>query len=431
MSTQTVNGNPASSKDKAGGTNTITVPETFKIQPVDGLTSRAPSAPNAAPDPVFAELGVLQKLVGNFKGIGLNMIFRPAFEDKSMRDNVLEYNVTSETMAFLNQLGDVPNRGLGNQADIILRVVPYTQMVSDLLDKNTGKANRPDPVSIHFEQGLFIQTPPTEKRPVVKAGTISRLASVPHGTTINCQGLAPDLSKSVAGAPKFQPASIIPFTSGKPNDAKDSFPQMKFNTTNDLRIPPEVKADGALTAAVMQNPNLFLEKINNDSKLKRIKDHIFFTVSSDASSLKTAIGDNINVPGGGTSNIAFLSGNTGKDGNANAVSVVCDYWISTVEYDVQLPTGDFSGANQKLVTIESEAAKAEAKEGRKVISPTFVVHLMQKIPNNTIAKLSATQIQYSQKVLLDFNGLSWPHISVATLLPSDPVHIRAAQVVIQ
>jgi hypothetical protein len=26
------------------------------------------------------------------------------------------------------------------------------------------------------------------------------------------------------------------------------------------------------------------------------------------------------------------------------------------------------------------------------------------------------QLQYSQRVLLNFNGLSWPHISVATLL---------------
>jgi hypothetical protein len=26
------------------------------------------------------------------------------------------------------------------------------------------------------------------------------------------------------------------------------------------------------------------------------------------------------------------------------------------------------------------------------------------------------QLQYSQRVLLNFNGLSWPHVSVATLL---------------
>jgi hypothetical protein len=28
------------------------------------------------------------------------------------------------------------------------------------------------------------------------------------------------------------------------------------------------------------------------------------------------------------------------------------------------------------------------------------------------------QLQYSQRVLLNFNGLSWPHITVATLTPA-------------
>jgi hypothetical protein len=29
---------------------------------------------------------------------------------------------------------------------------------------------------------------------------------------------------------------------------------------------------------------------------------------------------------------------------------------------------------------------------------------------------AGTQLQYSQRVLLNFNTLSWPHVSVATLL---------------
>jgi hypothetical protein len=32
-----------------------------------------------------------------------------------------------------------------------------------------------------------------------------------------------------------------------------------------------------------------------------------------------------------------------------------------------------------------------------------------------------TQIQYTQKVLLNFNGRSWPHVSVASLVPADPI----------
>jgi hypothetical protein len=34
-----------------------------------------------------------------------------------------------------------------------------------------------------------------------------------------------------------------------------------------------------------------------------------------------------------------------------------------------------------------------------------------------------SQIQYTQKVVLNFNGLSWPHVSVSSLVPANPVPI--------
>jgi hypothetical protein len=37
--------------------------------------------------------------------------------------------------------------------------------------------------------------------------------------------------------------------------------------------------------------------------------------------------------------------------------------------------------------------------------------------------VKATQIQYSQHVFLNFNTLTWPHVSVATLVPSSPISI--------
>ena len=37
--------------------------------------------------------------------------------------------------------------------------------------------------------------------------------------------------------------------------------------------------------------------------------------------------------------------------------------------------------------------------------------------------VATTQIQYSQKVMLNFNGLSWPHVSVASLVPASPIPI--------
>ena len=68
--------------------------------------------------------------------------------------------------------------------------------------------------------------------------------------------------------------------------------------------------------------------------------------------------------GGGTDNIAFLQGGPGG-ANANAAKMTAIFWIEHVA----------AGAH----------------------GPAFL------------------QLQYTQTVLLNFNGLSWPHVSVATL----------------
>jgi len=68
--------------------------------------------------------------------------------------------------------------------------------------------------------------------------------------------------------------------------------------------------------------------------------------------------------GGGTSNIAFLQGAAGGP-NAQSVQVDATFWIETIK---------------------------EATGATKL------------------------QLQYTQTVLLNFNGLSWPHVSVATLI---------------
>ena len=68
--------------------------------------------------------------------------------------------------------------------------------------------------------------------------------------------------------------------------------------------------------------------------------------------------------GGGTSNIAFLQG-AGGGPNANTAEVDATFWIEIV-----------------------------------------------REPNGAIKH----QLQYSQTVLLNFNGLSWPHVTVATLV---------------
>jgi hypothetical protein len=70
------------------------------------------------------------------------------------------------------------------------------------------------------------------------------------------------------------------------------------------------------------------------------------------------------TPGGGTANTAFLKG--GADGpNATAVSVTATFWLETLQ-----------------------------------------------------GQSAPTQLQYTQTVLLNFNGISWPHVTVGTLQKS-------------
>ena len=67
------------------------------------------------------------------------------------------------------------------------------------------------------------------------------------------------------------------------------------------------------------------------------------------------------MPGGGTANTAFLKGGT-KGPNAVTARAGSTFWLETLQGDT-----------------------------------------------------APSQLQYSQLVLLNFNGLSWPHVTVATL----------------
>jgi hypothetical protein len=53
-------------------------------------------------------------------------------------------------------------------------------------------------------------------------------------------------------------------------------------------------------------------------------------------------------------------------------------------------------------------------------APRFLAHPLIPIPRPRPIRVQMTQIQYSQTVLLNFALLSWPHVSVATLVPSEP-----------
>jgi hypothetical protein len=62
-----------------------------------------------------------------------------------------------------------------------------------------------------------------------------------------------------------------------------------------------------------------------------------------------------------------------------------------------------------------------ASAGDPVVS--FSVTSQTPTAEDTTIDVSYTQIQYTQTVLLNFNRLTWPHVSVATLVPNEPIPV--------
>ena len=187
----------------------ISLPLGFQIEPVQFLAG--------VPAPSFtAPLGVLANFTGSFNGIGFNTVFRPNSGAPNTTifpsDNVLELNLTNDTITFSQALGAVPNRGFAAQSDILLNGVSYVQVVNDVTNVETGEADG-SPTGIHFEAGLWMNVPATDNVPVL-GDSLVRMGSIPHGTTINAQCLEP--TSDIPGPPEIPPGSLTPFAVNQP-----------------------------------------------------------------------------------------------------------------------------------------------------------------------------------------------------------------------
>ena len=375
------------------------IPSNFKIHEV---RPRAPEvlegsvAPAAVPAP--PSLGPLAAFVGTWKGIGFNTIFRPQKQTFPLPipapgDNLLELNLTSETLSFSPSLGSIPNRGT-LQDDIFLNGVPYVQSINDV-------TNPAPPTGIHFEPGIWLSVPATTnpQEPI----SLARMASIPHGTTIVAQGAA---LPAKAGPPNIHSVDITPFPVG--GGAPIKFPSQTASKQDTARIPQDLTAwinAGAITQALLDDPNSLLR---NAIAVQNILSTTTIVVSTDPASP---------LFGGGTDNIAFLLGNAaGTTPNANAVTVSAVFWIETVEHQLHI---DFPNGSAPT-TVEPRGAPFGLP------TPSFLLDPPIQLTGPRIIKVTSTQIQYSQTVILNFNGLSWPHVSVATLVPADPLPIPAS-----
>lgn len=160
--------------------------------------------------------------------------------------------------------------------------------------------------------------------------------------------------------PDITDINITPFVIGSPAKLV-AFPEANLSTQSEFRTPAQGLV--GIDQPIVDNPNLALKRALAG---RRIKSTVVLTVSSDTSTP---------VLGGGTANTAFLQGSPSEGPNAQAAVVAAIFWIETVDSPV-------AGG------------------------PDF------------------HQLQYTQRVLLNFNGLSWPHITVATLLRSVPYTVK-------
>ena len=377
----------------------LSLPSDFRFGEVSSLTAFRTTISSAP------SLGPLADFTGTFTGHGFNTIFRPDSTATptplpipvSGSDNILELNLTSETLSFSKGLGSIPNRGMV-QGDIFLNGVPYLQVISDITVPR-------QPVGIHFEPGLWVIVPTTADP--AEGPTLVRMASIPHGTTIVAQGKF----STAHGKPTIPPVDITPFTTAAPN-TKIPFPSQTATNNNTPRIPQNLSsfiAAGTITQAMLTDPNTLLR---NHIASQNITSTTTITISTSPAAP---------LFGGGTDNIAFLLGdpaaltNPAAAGpNAQALKMIATYWIETVEHVIVVPI--FRPGHPPL-TIRAETGEA----GQPV--PKFLVHPPIEITTPRRITVKSTQIQYSQQVFLNFNTLTWPHVSVATLVPSEPIPV--------
>ncbi len=206
----------------------------------------------------------------------------------------------------------------------------------------------------HFEPGVWASVPLTTN-PNEKSSVV-RMGSIPHGSTINLQGQAFSVP-----APKFDASSIVPFQIGSPDDGATNLVHFPEETlTNPSQFRTDLTRVASLTQLQLSNPNLFLSQaLANQTVLSTT----VLSVTSDSSAPQAAPD-----AGGGTDNIAFLVGKGAPPAggpNANSARVTAIFWIERVR--------DHNGHE-------------------------------------------FDQLQYTQRVLLNFKGLSWPHVTVGTLV---------------
>jgi hypothetical protein len=210
--------------------------------------------------------------------------------------------------------------------------------------------------AIHFEPGLWLHVPATAEG----GESYVREATIPHGDSLLAQST---FFATLNSGPTIDPANTFPFPQADP------IPPLNGNPANSLGAPytdpytnpvegangnafPAQLLPGLVPATVIKDPTEILRARLSQQKIS----------STDVIQISTT------QPTSGIVNIPFVRQ------NANAVQLDAIFWVETVASDPRI--------NKDVEQPDTEFF----------------------------------QLQYVQRVILDFDGVHWPHVSVATLI---------------
>lgn len=306
------------------------------------------------------DFGLLAKLPGRWVGQGFNLIARPNLQGKPKGPAnpvfFLELNATQETLEFTAIGGDIPNRGT-IEVTAELHAVHYLQSVTDIITMT----------AIHKEPGLWVHVPVTAEG----GESYVRHAVIPHGDALLAQS---SFFTTVNSGPDIKPVNSFPFPIADPIPALNADPAHPLGApyTDPYTNPVEGPKGNAFPGNVLPaNPDG-----TTLDPAKTIKDptQVLLAQISDQNIVSTdVIGISTTPQPSGILNIPFVAK------NANAVQMDAIFWIETVDRDPEV-IPDPNGGN-------GDARKSQF-----------------------------FQLQYVQRVILDFDDVHWPHVSVATLI---------------
>ena len=304
---------------------------------------------------------VLDQLAPNtWVGNGFNLIAVPCREGTAgceLGFNVLVH-ATLEVLEF-SKVTPALDRGAA-EPDVTLNTARYLQTVIDCKDGRTV---------LHNEPGLWVHVPPTNQDSL---DTFVRLAVTPHGDSILAQGR---LLAAISGPPTIRRISPFPF-SGK--QGISDIPLIDGDPAKDLTLPENYVRRYLQTPLP---PQLIQAKMSGADMINDLAALLRAAVENQtiAKTYPIEISTKLDPPFGVE---RVLKGHP-------SVSNLDDVQTAGIR-------------NIPFVNSQADAVLMDA---------IFWVETMA----DTSQKDPHYQLQYLQRVILDFQGIHWPHISGATL----------------